>query len=82
MNMNSDVNVAINQGGMNGSFGAHVDGSGTLSMTNWFFSSNVTVSGGADGTVSAGNGSANLSGTMYINLPFGLQPGFGFNIGI
>ena len=82
MNMNSDVNVAINQNGLNGSFGVLVNGSGTMTMSNWFFDQDVTVSGVANGTISAGNGSANLSGTMYVNLPFGLQPGIGFNIGI
>jgi hypothetical protein len=82
MNMNSNINASINQNGLNGCFGVHVDGSGTLAMSNWFFGGNVNVSGTCDGNICANNGGANVSGTMLLNLPFGLQPGINFNIGI
>ena len=78
----AQINAQINQDGLNGCFGAHVDAGGSLNMGVWGWSGSVGVSGGADGNICAGNGGASLSGSMYINLPFGYQPSLGFNIAI
>jgi hypothetical protein len=72
VDMNSDVSANIDQNGMSGSMGVNVSGSGDLTVSNWFFTSTVTVSGNGSGQISVSGNSASLSGSMTVNLPWGI----------
>jgi hypothetical protein len=85
LNLNSQISAAINQGGLNGSFGVNVNGSGTLTMSCWFGSSSFTGSAVANGNASYNNGSFSLSGNMTVTLPiyipfWGSEISTGFSI--
>jgi hypothetical protein len=70
VNMNSNISADLDQNGLAGSFGVHVDGSGTLNYSTWITDGSVSVSGNSDANIGYQNGNLKLYGNMTVNLPF------------
>lgn len=72
INMNSNISASIDQSGLAGSFGVHVDGSGTVAVSNWLIDQSVTMSGSSDANIGYVGNTLELYGNMTLNLPFSI----------
>lgn len=72
INMNSNISASIDQNGLAGSFGVHVDGSGTVAVSNWLIDQSVTLSGNSDANIGYVGNTLELYGNMTLNLPFSI----------
>lgn len=72
INMNSNISASIDQNGLAGSFGVHVDGSGTVAVSNWLIDQSVTMSGSSDANIGYVGNTLELYGNMTLNLPFSI----------
>lgn len=72
LNLNSQVNIAFNQDGINGTFQVHADGRGTLAFDTWIYSDTITASATADGAMGYNGNNLNLSGNIIVTLPFSI----------
>jgi hypothetical protein len=77
--MNSNINANLNENGLSGNFGVNVKGDGTLNYDTWVGGGSMTVTGNCDGQAGYNNGTASLSGTMSVTLPYSLYiPTYGW----
>jgi hypothetical protein len=72
LGLNSNINADIDQNGLNGTFGVHITGDGTLTMTTWLGSTSFTGNADANGQVGYNSGTLSVWGNMNVTLPLSI----------